>query len=184
MTSETDNYTNTEEFNPDIPDVPNMMMGGPDLPDSSSFTQEKLMNFELLRHTSYLDTLIAELENTTLTAQCKRSLRKFINNHFDPTFVLANFTDNVYPKLVFDINAIILTVGIWPDDISNPDFLIFMENIRSHYDAFVTRAKGPQRERMLQGRDTVRQEVYQTTTQDSIPQQSNQPPKRKNLLGF
>ena len=138
------------------------------------FTKEDLQNVHLLRNSYYKNKLINIIDNSDLYESAKRAWTDIVNNYFDQNWMLANLerrhsswtnknsasdTDEVKGAwLTLKLNTLKNTVAMCRSDRNSPDSIIIEGGIKAHFKAIMSRAKGPQRERVLQGRQKVVQE--------------------------
>ena len=138
------------------------------------FTKEDLQNVHLLRNSYYKNKLITIIDNSDLYESAKRAWTDIVNNYFDQNWMLANLerrhsswtnknsasdTDEVKGAwLTLKLNTLKNTVAMCRSDRNSPDSIIIEGGIKAHFKAIMSRAKGPQRERVLQGRQKIVQE--------------------------
>jgi len=138
------------------------------------FTKEDLQNVHLLRNSYYKNKLINIINESDLYESAKRSWIDIVNNYFDQNWMLANLErrysswtnknsasdiDEVKGAwLTLKLNILKNTVAMCRSDRNSPDSIIIESGIKAHFKAIMSRAKGPQRERVLQGRQKIVQE--------------------------
>jgi len=138
------------------------------------FTKEDLQNVHLLRNSYYKNKLINIIDESDLYESAKRSWTDIVNNYFDQNWMLANLerrhsswtnknsasdSDEVKGAwLTLKLNILKNTVAMCRSDRNSPDSIIIEGGIKAHFKAIMSRAKGPQRERVLQGRQKIVQE--------------------------
>lgn len=164
-----------QEYGPDYDDGLPEDAPGIDLTQyQNPFTKEDLQNVHLLRNSYYKNKLINIIENSDLYESAKRAWTDIVNNYFDQNWMLANLerrhsswtnknsasdTDEVKGAwLTLKLNNLKNTVAMCRSDRNSPDSIIIEGGIKAHFKAIMSRAKGPQRERVLQGRQKVVQE--------------------------
>ena len=162
-----------EEFEPeydDTPDTPNIDLTQYQTP----FSKEDLQNVHLLRNSYYKNKLINTIEASDLYESAKRAWTDIVYDYFDQNWMLANLerrhsswtnknsasdTDEVKGAwLTLKLNILKNTVAMCRSDRNSPDSIIIEGGIKAHFKAIMSRAKGPQRERVLQGRQKLVQE--------------------------
>lgn len=160
------------------------------------FTKEDLQNVHLLRNTYYKNKLISTIKESDLYESAKRAWTDIVNDYFDQNWMLANLerrhsswtnktsssgTDEVRGAwLTLKLNILKNTVAMCRSDRNSPDSIIIESGIKAHFKAVVSRAKGPQRERVLQGRQKIVQENVMRNIEER-PQKERQPKERKKL---
>ena len=82
--------------------------------------------------------------------------------------------------LTLKLNILKNTVAMCRSDRNSPDSIIIEGGIKAHFKAIMSRAKGPQRERVLQGRQKIVQENVNRTI-DEKPRQESIKKERKRL---
>lgn len=164
-----------QEYDPDYDDGLPEDAPGIDLTQyQNPFTKEDLQNVHLLRNSYYKNKLIDIIDNSDLYESAKRAWTDIVNNYFDQNWMLANLerrhsswtnknsasdTDEVKGAwLTLKLNNLKNTVAMCRSDRNSPDSIIIEGGIKAHFKAIMSRAKGPQRERVLQGRQKVVQE--------------------------
>jgi len=174
----------------------------PDMPGidltqyQNPFTKEDLQNVHLLRNSYYKNKLINIINASDLFESAKRSWTDIVNNYFDQNWMLANLerrhsswtnktsaseTDEVKGAwLTLKLNILKNTVAMCRSDRNSPDSIIIEGGIKAHFKAIMSRAKGPQRERVLQGRQKIVQENVNRTI-DEKPRQESIKKERKRL---
>jgi hypothetical protein len=170
-TADVDYIPEYEDEDEDIPvDAP-----GIDLTQfQSPFSKEDLQNVHLLRNSYYKNKLITTVNESDLYESAKRSWIDVVNNYFDQNWMLANLerrhsswtnknsaseTDEVKGAwLTLKLNILKNTVAMCRSDRNSPDSIIIESGIKAHFKAVMSRAKGPQRERVMQGRQKIVQE--------------------------
>lgn len=175
--AETDEYED-DVFTPDA--------GSIDLTQyQTPFSKEDLQNVHLLRNSYYKNKLINIIDSSDLYESAKRAWTDVVNNYFDQDWMLANLerrhsswtnknsasnVDEVMGAwLTLKLNILKNTVAMCRSDRNSPDYIIIETGIRSHFKAVMSRAKGPQRERVLQGRQRIEQETTSRTITESTP---------------
>lgn len=123
------------------------------------FDDQQLINKQELRHSPFYTDIVELINASTLSARCKRTLKMYVKNHYNRDVVLANFQSLIDPKLDIEIDLLVATTGIWPDDAKNPDYVNIIQNIQSHQTPWITRAIGKDRERIRQDTTTHKHET-------------------------
>lgn len=153
---------------------------------NNPFSREELQNVHLLRNTSYYKNKLLDIvDNSDLYESGKRAWRSVINNYFDQNWMLANLerrhsswtnknsssgVDEVKGAwLTLKLSILKNTVSMCRSDRQSPDYLVIESGLKSHFKAIISRAKGPQRERVLQGRQKVVQENIVKTVEQNQP---------------
>ena len=154
-------------------------------PDISSyfntpFNEERLQNVHRLRSTPYKEEAKYELLRTTLYPRAKKGLTALIDQFLSERTILANFPSTEMALLDYDIAEIGMIHTLYPSDLKNPGLFHMRTLIRTHYKTILTNAHGLDRERIINGRESMEQR--HVTNQDPI--MVKKPPKRKNILGF
>jgi len=179
----------TLDESPDMPGIDLTQYQNP-------FTKEDLQNVHSLRNSYYKNKLINIINASDLYESTKRSWTDIVNNYFDQNWMLANLerrhsswtnkssaseTDEVKGAwLTLKLNILKNTVAMCRSDRNSPDSIIIEGGIKAHFKAIMSRAKGPQRERVLQGRHKIVQENVNRTI-DEKPQQEVMKKERKRL---
>jgi len=93
---------------------------------------------------------------------------------------------NGYLILNLDLekDMIFATASFTPSDLKNPDLTNIVNAILTHNRPTTSRAKGNQRERILNGKYRVSQESTQAQSISTTPLQPAQQPKKKGFLSF
>lgn len=143
------------------------------------FKAEDLQNAQELRNTPYLSAIWQDIQNSTVSNRCKRTLVRILLTHFTQDNVLANYPNLIDPRITLDLDLIMAKQGMWPDDLKNPDTINILQSIYSHQDPWISRGIGPNRERIQQSRTIQTHEVSQRTDHLFIP---NEPNNRKKRL--
>jgi len=185
----TDDTPNYEDDLPD--DTPNI-----DLTQyQNPFTKEDLQNVHLLRNSYYKNKLINIINESDLYESAKRAWTDIVNNYFDQNWMLANLerrhsswtnrnsasdTDEVKGAwLTLKLNILKNTVAMCRSDRNSPDSIIIEGGIKAHFKAIMSRAKGPQRERVLQGRQKI---VQESVTRNIEEKPAAKPVKERKKL--
>lgn len=124
------------------------------------FSREDLINAHALRNTDFREELLAYIDAAQLYASAKRALRNVVNNYFSSNWFLANlekggrssstFTDEqLSAKLALELDLVMSTPSFCPSDVNSPDMLNIVQSIHSHSIPTRSRAKGGQRERLI-----------------------------------
>lgn len=135
-----------EQQIPEIPRIP--------------FSREDLINAHTLRNTDFRESLLIYIDHAHLYASAKRALRNVVNNFFAQNWMLANFekggrnsstyTDEIMSaRLHMTLDMLMATTSFCPSDTRSPDMLNIMTAIHSHFIPTLSRAKGPQREGII-----------------------------------
>jgi hypothetical protein len=126
----------------------------------------------------YLVTLIAKINDMSLTLQCKNELAVLISGAFDKTNVLAKIENPVIPIIDFELalNKAKMGFTIW--DINQPELVTTITMIRNAYALFISRAKGgweAQQQHRLQ---------FHTESHQNITTGPSQQPGMQKKRGF
>ncbi len=124
------------------------------------FSREDLINAHTLRNTEFKEALLLYIEHAHLYASAKRALRNIVNNFFAQNWMLANFekggrnsstyTDELMSaRLHMTMDMLMATTSFCPSDTRSSDMLNIMTAIHSHFIPTLSRAKGPQREGII-----------------------------------
>ena len=155
------------------------------------YTQENLINDHNLRNTDFKSELDAMIDNALIYESAKRALRGIVKNYFADNRFLANLNDGstrndvLGTSLDLEKDIIFATASFMPSDLKNPDLTNIVNAILTHNRPTTSRAKGNQRERILNGKYRVSQEGTQTQTLLSAPlPMTPQQPKKKGWLSF
>ena len=194
------NYDEDDDFAEGDEDVlSNDVSSGIDLSQfQNPFTKEDLQNVHLLRNSYYKNKLIKTINASDLYESAKRSWKDIVDDYFDQNWMLANLerrhnswtnknsssdVDEVKGAwLTLKLNILKNTVAMCRSDRNSPDSIVIEGGIKSHFKAIMSRAKGPQRERVMQGRQKVVQEIVNRQI-DEKPQQTEKK-ERKNRFGL
>ena len=185
-------------YDPEYDDNDNVAedMGNVDLTQfQNPFTKEDLQNVHLLRNSYYKNKLIETINDSDLYESAKRAWMDIVHDYFDQNWMLSNLerrhsswtnktsasdTDEVKGAwLTLKLNILKNSVAMCRSDRNSPDSIIIGGGIKSHFKAVMSRAKGPQRERVLQGRQKVVQENVNRTIDEMAPR--TQTKERKKL---
>ena len=158
------------------------------MPDTGPFDKPELMNRYMLRHTEYLDDVIAIVDKAHIYASAKRAVITVASNYFSSPWFLANFekggrgsTSHVdelqIAKLGLELDFLIATCSFCPSDNKSPDMLNIRQAIQSQFRAIISRTWGSQREGVANRKDTVAQEITETRYQAPLPPQPQQQKK-------
>lgn len=184
-----------QEYDPDYDDGLPEDAPGIDLTQyQNPFTKEDLQNVHLLRNSYYKNKLINIIDNSDLYESAKRAWTDIVNNYFDQNWMLANLerrhsswtnknsasdTDEVKGAwLTLKLNTLKNTVAMCRSDRNSPDSIIIEGGIKAHFKAIMSRAKGPQRERVLQGRQKIVQENVMRNIEEKPAQVEKKERKR------
>lgn len=148
---------------------------------NTPFNEERLQNVHRLRSTPWKEEAKYELEHTTLYPRAKKGLHALIDQFLSERTILANFPSMEMALLDYDIAEIGVIHTMYPSDLKNPGLFHMRTLIRTHYKTILTNAHGTDRERIINGRESMEQR--HVTKQDPIMVKPPQN-KRKNILGF
>lgn len=156
-----------------------------DFPDRVPFTKEEFINSEALRNTSFKAEILKDVEDALLYESAKRGLRELINNYLNSTWILANFEKgdrNSFGKIdetrmaqiTFELDLILSTASFTKSDVNSSDMLNITNALRSHFMLpILSRAKGPNRERIINKTTSMEQIITRRT------ESKDQKPERK-----
>lgn len=158
------------------------------------FSREDLINAHTLRNTEFKQDLINYIDDSQLYASAKRALKNVVNNYFSSNWFLSNlekggrtsggWTDEMLSaRLALELDLIMSTPSFCPSDINSPDMLNIVQAIHSHSIPLRSRAKGPQRERLINNKFTtaMESEIKQYTVPMAPVQQQKE---KKPFLSF
>lgn len=161
-----------------------------DFPERPPYTQEELINADALRNTSFKAELLQDVDESLLYESAKRALRKLIRNYFNATWFLANLEkgdkdsggridEMMMTKLIFEIDVIASSASFCKSDVNSADMLNIINALRSHFKlAILSRAKGPNRERMINKLTSIEQ-ILTKKTETNVQQKE----RKKGILG-
>ncbi len=156
------------------------------------FSREDLINVHTLRNTEFQMVLIDKINEAHLYESTKRTLKTVVLNYTSSNVFLSNLekggrlsasnSDEILSaKLGMELDLLFATTAFCPTDNRSPDMVSIVNAIQSHTKFTLSRAKGSDRERKLQGK------IESETTLRRIDQ-IQQPPqpiqKKKSFLSF
>jgi len=147
---------------------------------NTPFNEERLQNVHRLRSTPYKDECKYELQQTTLSPGAKRAIDSAIDQFLSERTILANFSSLEMALLKFELIFTKMKTNFCRTDLKNPYLFHITSLIQNHYDTILTNAFGADRERIVNGRESMEQR--HVTKQEPI--MVKPPNKRKNILGF
>lgn len=165
------------------------------------FRSEDLKNAHYLRSTSFQKDLLEYIDNSRLYTSAKSSLKNTVQNYFNPVWFLGNFHgDQGVMADTFGANykgsRINSVMRIWNDlkldmlentlsmcrsDRMSPDYINIKKALKAHFKAIISRAEGPQRERIMNTKFTSSQEVISKSI--TAPSMSVKPKEKKSFWG-
>ena len=156
------------------------------------YTQENLINDHNLRNTDFKAELDYMIDNALIYQSAKRALHGIVKNYFADNRFLANLNDGTTrndvlgTSLDLEKDMIFATASFTPSDLKNPDLTNIVNAILTHNRPTTSRAKGNQRERILNGKYRISQDSTQSQTIATTPLNPNmQPqPKKKGFFSF
>lgn len=156
------------------------------------YTQENLINDHNLRNTDFKSELDLMIDKALIYESAKRALHGIVKNYFADNRFLANLNDGktrndvLGTSLDLEKDMIFATASFTPSDLKNPDLTNIINAILTHNRPTTSRAKGNQRERILNGKYRISQDSNQSQTISTTPLNTNmQPqPKKKGWLSF
>lgn len=156
-----------------------------DPPDTASyfdtpFTGEQLQNVHRLRSSSYKEEVRYVLEETTLYPRTKKAILSLVDQFLSEMSILANYPSVELALLDYDIAELGMKHSYYPTDLKNPMLFHILELIRTQFKSILTRAHGPDRERVINGRQSL--ETRNVSKQE--PLMVPRPQKKKNILGW
>jgi len=178
--------TNLDEVDSDEVDSDDVPFG-----EKIPFRRQDLINSHLLRSTTLKAELIEEVENSLLYESAHRAFKVIIKNYFNSDWFLANLEkggkdssgnvdEMLSARLRFEIDLISATASMMKSDVNSPEYLSICNAIRSHFKiAILSRAKGPNRERILNKMTSI--ENIMTKKDGEL--ELHKKKERKGLLG-
>jgi len=155
------------------------------------YTQENLINDHNLRNTDFKAELDDMIDKALIYQSAKRALHGIVKNYFADNRFLANLNDGstrndvLGTGLDLEKDMIFATASFTPSDLKNPDLTNIVNAILTHNRPTTSRAKGNQRERILNGKYRVSQESTQAQSISTTPLTQAQPQqKKKGFLSF
>jgi len=155
------------------------------------YTQENLINDHNLRNTDFKAELDNMIDDALIYQSAKRALHGIVKNYFADNRFLANLNDGstrndvLGTGLDLEKDMIFATASFTPSDLKNPDLTNIVNAILTHNRPTTSRAKGNQRERILNGKYRVSQESTQAQSISTTPLTQAQPQqKKKGFLSF
>lgn len=177
---------NTEQDTEQEPDEPDDILTFPERPP---FDNQELINAHYLRNTELKEKFLDLVDDILIYESAKRALRVLITENLDQTWFLANLErgdknsagsiDELFAaKNSFDLKVITSTASMCKSDVNNADMANIINSLRSNYKiAILSRAKGPNRERILNKLTSVEQIMTKRT--EGPAQVKNTERKRK-----
>lgn len=144
-------------------------------PERPPFDNQELMNAHYLRNTVLKEKFLELVGDILIYESAKRALRVLIIESFDQTWFLANLEsgdknsagniDELFAaKNSFDLKVITSTASMCRSDVNNADMANIINSLRSNYKiAILSRAKGPNRERILNKLTSMEQIITKRT---------------------
>lgn len=141
------------------------------------FSREDLINAELLRTTEFGDYLIQTIDQANIYQEAKRAMKVVVKNYISKVWFLANlekggskeagtYSDEILAaKISIEKDMTMATASFCVSDIQSPDLMNIQNALMSHFKPILSRAKGANRERVLNSKFTLKneQEVTQRT---------------------
>lgn len=163
-----------------------------DITQRIPYTQENLINDHNLRNTDFKSELDLMIDNALIYQSAKRALHGIVKNYFADNRFLANLNDGTTrndvlgTSLDLEKDMIFATASFTPSDLKNPDLTNIVNAILTHNRPTTSRAKGNQRERILNGKYRISQDSTQSQTIATTPLNQNMQPqqKKKGWLSF
>lgn len=158
------------------------------------YSREDLINAHNLRNTEYKEDLTKLIDQSTLYASAKRALKTVVNNYFSSNWFLANLEkggknsstfmdEQLAARLNLELDLLYATNAFCPSDLKSPDMANILKAIQSHHVATLSRAKGANRERILNSKFMTSQETTFRKI-DELPMVQQQRPEKKGILSF
>jgi len=154
------------------------------------YTQENLINDHNLRNTDFKNELDLMIDKALIYNSAKRALHGVVKNYFADNRFLANLNDAAVRNdvlgtgLDLEKDLIFASAAFMPTDLKNPDLTNIINAILTHNRPTTSRAKGNQRERILNGKYRISQESTQSQTVMSAPMPQAAQPQKKGFLSF
>jgi len=154
------------------------------------YTQENLINDHNLRNTDFKSELDGMIDRALIYNSSKRSLHGVVKNYFADNRFLANLNDGTTrndvlgTSLDMEKDLIFASASFMPSDLKNPDLTNIINAILTHNRPTTSRAKGNQRERILNGKYRISQESTQSNTVMNSPLPQSAQPQKKGWLSF
>lgn len=179
-----------EQEQPAEPSEPEQAWDGSRMP----FTKEDLVNQNMLRTTDFQMKIIESINKAQIYSSAKRALRIAVNNYFSSTAMLSNlekggrgsntFSDEqLATRLSLERDLLFSTAAFCPSDRASSDMINIQSALQSHFRFILSRTKGGTRERILNSRISMSQEVTQTRI-DAPPASMQAKPEKKPFLSF
>lgn len=161
----------------------------PEFPERPPFDNQELINSHLLRNTALKRDLMDLVDDVLIYESAKRSMKALIMDAFDQNWFLSNLEkgdknssgriDEMFAaKNSFELQVITSTASMCKSDINNADMANIINVIRRQFNiAILSRAKGPNRERILNKLSSVEQIV--TKRSETTPTAKAAEKKRK-----
>jgi len=153
------------------------------------YTQENLINDHNLRNTDFKAELDDMIEKALIYQSAKRALHGIVKNYFADNRFLANLNDGTTRNdvlgtgLDLEKDMIFATASFTPSDLRNPDLTNVVNAILTHNRPTTSRAKGNQRERILNGKNRAESTQYQSIATTPLTQAQPQQ-KKRGFLSF
>lgn len=157
------------------------------------FSREDLINVHTLRNTEFQLILISQINESHIYESAKRALRTIVLNYTSSNVFLSNLekggrlsasnSDEILSaKLGLELDLLFATTAFTPSDTRSPDMVSIVNAIHSHTKFTLSRAKGSDRERKLQGKIESETTFRRIDQQQPYVQQPIQ--KKKGFLSF
>lgn len=159
------------------------------------FSREDLVNAHALRNTEFKEDLINYIDQSQLYASAKRALNNVVYNYFSANWFLANlekggrssatWTDEMLSaKLSLELDLIMATCSFCPSDVNSPDMLNIIQAIHSHSIPTRSRAKGKERERLINNKFVTASEAEIRRYDVPMAPAPQQKTEKKPFLSF
>ena len=160
------------------------------------FSREDLINAHSLRNTDFQAQLIDMIDKAELYSAAKRALKVVVYNFFSQNWFLANLEkgnkqsgttvdEMLSARLRMELDLLYATCSFCPSDVKSADMANIIQAIYSHFIPLLSRAKGPQREGVMNRKfySQVENEIrrYEPAAQPIAP---IQPQQKKPFLSF
>lgn len=153
------------------------------------FSREDLINAELLRTTEFGQYLMQMIEQANIYQEAKRAMRIVVSNYISKVWFLANlekggknsstYSDEILAaKISIEKDMTMATASFCVSDIQSSDLMNIQNALMSHFKPILSRAKGANRERILNGKFTLKNEQEVTQRIEQVPIKPQEQPKK------
>lgn len=156
------------------------------------FSREDLINAELLRTTEFGVYLKQMISEANIYQEAKRAMNIVASNYISKVWFLANlekggkgsatFSDEILAaKISIEKDLTMATASFCVSDIQSSDLMNIQNALMSHFKPILSRAKGVNRERVLNSKFTLKNEQEITQRIETVPVQPQQQPQKKSF---